>query len=159
MPLKLISPTTMPRKTIGVPQPRAYKAIMAYSFTGFFIKVPSVNQTGIFDGQVFREISEPFSRWGILTPGMKASFSDCTKYLSKLEVSSHDWIFLEYHTWGGLVDYVIAIGSRDGENFGPIEGDGAPAEDVFLEALDAFGLEDSAGVNFAPFDRGFWGDK
>ena len=83
-----------------------------------FLKAPSVNQTGILDGQVVREISEPFSGCGILTPSMKDSFSDCTKYLNALEVLGHDWIFLEYHTWAGL--------------------------------------EDGAGVIFAPFERGFW---
>ena len=131
---------------------------MSYSFTGFFSKAPRINRSGILDGQVFRDISEPFTGFGILTPGMTASFSDCIKYLSGLEISHHDWIFLEYHTWAGSVDYVIAIGSRSGQKFGPIEGDGGPAEDAFFEALDAFGLDESAGVIFAPFERGFWGD-
>ena len=129
---------------------------MAYSFAGFFIKVPSIEQTGILEGHVFREITQPFAGCGILTPSMKASFADCTKYLSRLEVSDRDWIFLEYHTWAGPIDYVMAIGSRNGQKFGPTEGDGEPATDAFFDALDAFGLSEGDGVVFAPFERGFW---
>ena len=92
-----------------------------------------------------------------MTPDIDLSFDEATKYLHSLGISNTDWIFLVYVTWAGQIDYVIAIGSRSGERFGPIEADGDPAEDAFFEALDAFGLPAGSGVVFAPFERGFWG--
>ncbi len=131
---------------------------MSYSFSGFFIKNRQVDSATIREGHVYREIADPFAGCGILTPNMQPSFSDCLNYLNSLGVSDNDWIFVVYQTWAGPADYVLAIGSRAGKPFGPIEGDGDPAEEAFDEALDAFGLQEGAGIFFAPFERGFWGD-
>lgn len=131
---------------------------MGYSFKGFLSKAANLDQNVLMQGHVYREVTVPFIGCGILTPDMVPSFEDAIKYLNNLGISNRDWIFLEYDTWAGPVDYVRAIGSRSGARFGPIEGDGDPAEDAFYEALGAFGLGEDSGVMFAPFERGFWGD-
>ncbi|MEC7962280.1 MAG: hypothetical protein VX083_08300 [Pseudomonadota bacterium] len=129
---------------------------MAYSFSGFFIKEKQVDPSLCHRGHVSREITDPFLGCGILTPNMDVSFGECAKYLNGLGVSDCDWIFLNYETWAGSVDYFMAFGIRAGRKFGPIEGDGDSAEVAFFEALDAFGLEEGAGYAFAPFERDFW---
>lgn len=129
---------------------------MSYSFSGFFIKNRHIHSNTFRKGHVYREIVGPFLGCGILTPNMRASFPECIKYLNNLGVSGSDWIFMTYETWAGPVDYVMAIGMQAGNEFGPIEADGDPAQQAFFHALDAFGLEEGSGVIFAPFERGFW---
>ena len=131
---------------------------MAYAFKGIFSKSAKIDQTALSSEHVFREVTEPFIGCGILTPDMPQSFDECSNYLKFLGILDRDWMFLDYQTWAGPVDYVFAMGSRSGVMFGPIEADGDTAEDAFFQALEAFGLEEGEGAIFPPFERGFWGE-
>ncbi|NOR64145.1 MAG: hypothetical protein GQ535_16865 [Rhodobacteraceae bacterium] len=131
---------------------------MAYSFKGFFSTASDINRSALPDRCVFRNVTEPFKGCGILAPSMPPVFDECEDFLRMLGISENDWLFLDYETWAGPVDYVLAFGRRSNIRFGPIEADGDAAEDAFYQALSEFGLGEDIGVIFPPFERGFFGE-
>jgi hypothetical protein len=130
---------------------------MAYQFTGFFSRAATLDETALKTGHVFRIVHNPFSGCGVLTPDWRPSFEACASYLAALGISEHDWIFVDYVTWAGPVDYVSAFGVRSGVRFGPFEDDEDTAASTFEDALEAFGLEWGIGSYFEPFDQAYWG--
>ncbi len=106
---------------------------------------------------VFRELEVPFPGSGILTPEMTPTFDEALSYLKSLGASEHDWMFIDYSTWAGPVEYLLAFGVRNNEVFGPFEGEDDDGEEAYLVAMNAFGLTEKDAVPFAPFARGFWG--
>jgi hypothetical protein len=69
------------------------------------------------------------------------------------------WIYLYYVCWGGDIDFVYGLGSRDGALFGPVEeSDHGKAEAVYTGLMEDFGISEEDAQRFEPFVRGFWGD-
>lgn len=128
---------------------------MAYKFTGFFSRSQQIKQSALMADHVFRELETPFVGCGILAPEMRPSFNEALQYMQTLGIASQDWMYMNYSTWAGPVEYVLAFGMRNGQAFGPLEGEDQDGEEAYENAMEVFGLADYA-ADFAPFERGFW---
>jgi hypothetical protein len=70
------------------------------------------------------------------------------------------WIYLEYVCWGGSIDFVYGLGSRDSQPFGPAEeSEMSKVDAVFISLMNQFGVALAEGTYFEPFVYGYWGER
>jgi len=75
-------------------------------------------------------------------------------------VDKSPWLFLQYDTWGGELDFVYGLGVGRSGPFGPIEESArGQVEPAYLTLMAYLGVSSLDALNFAPFERGFWGEQ
>jgi hypothetical protein len=138
---------------------------MSYYFTGFFASPAIERPAALPEGAIWRDIEAPFVGVGVRLPEC-----DDAPLLSRDEVlgllrqvglaEAHRWIYLHYVCWGGSIDFVHGMGSRDGESFGPAEEcEMGKVDAVFVALMEQFGVTLSEGTYFEPFVYGYWGER
>jgi len=143
---------------------RPHNDHMTYQFAGFFVATPMPIPRSLPQAATWREISSPFLGVGVLLPHLigKVVQPDEVQSLAR-EIGITDgrsWLFLQYDCWGGEIDFVYGMGVSGGVSFGPVEeSDRATVEAAFTQVMGQFGVDPQAALNFAPFERGFWGEQ
>jgi len=136
---------------------------MAYEFTGIFASPAMDRPTDLPDWATWKQINDPFVGVGVKVPDRdgtptEKSEDEVLDLLRQLGLSNAQrWIYLHYVCWGGTIDFVFGLGSRDGTSFGPVEEDSLSKVDrVFTDLMNQFGVSLSEGGYFEPFVRGYW---
>lgn len=115
-------------------------------------------------GAIWREIVSPFRCVGVLLPNLigKVVQPDQVRILAQ-EIGITEgtaWLFLQYDCWGGEIDFVYGMGVAAGVPFGPVEESARDSvEATYTQVMGQFGVSPEAALNFAPFERGFWGKQ
>lgn len=136
---------------------------MGYRFTGFLAQPRVDRPAELPDGAAWREISAPFTGVGISLPmqtGNPPGPDEARLLLAEVGLDgATDWLFIDYATWGGVIDCVYGLGWSGGRAFGPVDESARDAvEPAYLELMRAFGVAPADALSFPPFVRGFWGE-
>lgn len=136
---------------------------MAYRFVGIFSRATVIPPKAPGPPFVWRQITEPFHGIGACNldwqTGDRPLDAEVRALVSHLGLDAYDWIYLDYTTWAGPIEFVRAFGQSSGQPFGPIEGDDAKATDAFVTAMAHFGIPRETALRFKPFERGYWGES
>lgn len=136
---------------------------MGYQFAGFFITSRISMSESLQKNAIWRDIAAPFQGTGIFTShlvGKDMAPEIVLSLAQEIGITGEDtWIFLQYDCWGGMIDYVYGMGVAKGTSFGPIE-DSAhdTVEATYVELMERLDISAENSLNFAPFERGFWGE-
>jgi hypothetical protein len=138
---------------------------VAYEFAGFFARPTVLRPNVLPEGAVWRTITAPFVGIGVRLPTtddpvVLPTPADVQALARSLGVFATDrWVYLNYVCWGGDIDFVHGLGSRDGVTFGPVEeSDLDKVEAAYTGLMENFGISKVDALQFEPFTRGFWGD-
>ena len=136
---------------------------MTYLFAGFLVVQRIECPEALPEGAAWREISKPFIGTGVRLPeflGKSPSPEDVFAMAERLGLSRSDaWLYLTYDCWGGQIDFVYGLGSRDHIPFGPVEEDARHrVTDAYCALMQQLGVSRLDALNFEPFIRGFWGE-
>ncbi len=134
-----------------------------YRFAGFFAKTSIEQPDALPEGAVWRSISAPFVGVGVRLPAMIGESPDPADVDCLLrEVgfnTTYDWLYLDYCTWAGRINYVYGLGVAGGRAYGPVsEADVNKAQTAYLTLMSEFGVQSADALGFPPFVRGFWGE-
>jgi hypothetical protein len=137
---------------------------VAYQFSGFFVAQPASPPSQLPANAVWRKVSTPFQGCGVHLPhtvGKTLGEAQIAQLAGQLGIGSQiPWLFLQYDTWGGELDFVYGLGVGIEGPFGPLEESArGQVEPVYLELMAHLGLTSHDALNFAPFERGFWGEQ
>lgn len=137
---------------------------MAYQFAGFFVAAPMPSPKSLPQAATWREISLPFRGFGVLLPHLVGKVVPPEKVQSLAQeigiTDGMNWLFLQYDCWGGEIDFVYGMGVAEGVPFGPTEESArGVVESAYTQVMGQFGVSPEAAHNFAPFERGFWGEQ
>ncbi|PND36230.1 hypothetical protein C1O66_21205 [Paucibacter aquatile] len=137
---------------------------MSYQFSGFLVAMPLRRPVELPAGAVWREISLPFRGIGVLLPHtigeiLKADqIADFARYLGI--ANGAPWLFMQYDTWGGEIDFVFGMGATSAGAFGPVEESArGQVEAVYLDLMARLGVGADDALAFKPFERGYWGEQ
>lgn len=91
---------------------------MAYQFAGFLAS-PRVPRPDVLPiGAVWRDIVMPFFGVGVRLPallGKSPPRAEVETLARQCGVyAAERWLYLTYDCWGGAIDFVYGLGSRDG---------------------------------------------
>ena len=137
---------------------------MTYQFAGFFAAAKMRKPESLPQGATWREITSPFQGVGVLLPHLigKVAQPDHVQSLAQ-EIGIPEgttWLFLQYDCWGGEIDFVFGMGMAAGVPFGPVEeSDRGHVEAAYTKLMGQFGVGPEGALKFAPFERGFWGER
>lgn len=138
---------------------------MAYEFTGYFARPVLPQPDDLPPGGVWKAIASPFVGVGVRLPSLinedalpsEAEVRGLARRFGFHEADS--WVYLTYVCWGGDIDFVYGLGSRDGVPFGPFEESAHDAvEAAYTGLMERFGVSVDDAMRFDPFERGYWGD-
>jgi hypothetical protein len=137
---------------------------MTYQFAGFFVAQPMSSPSSLPPTAVWRDVASPFRGVGILLPeliGKVVQPEQVRITAGELGITnSMPWLFIQYDCWGGEVDFVYAMGASSGVPWGPIEESARDrVELAYTKAMAWLGITPEDALNFAPFERGFWGEQ
>jgi hypothetical protein len=136
-----------------------------YQFAGFFAQPTVPRPKALPEGAAWLSITTPFVGDGVRLPALidpevlppLADVQALARSLGVLDADS--WIYLYYVCWGGDIDFVYGLGSRDGVPFGPAEESYRDkVEAVYTALMENFGVSTADALRFEPFMRGFWGE-
>jgi hypothetical protein len=138
---------------------------VAYEFVGFLARPTVTRPESLPDGAVWREITAPFVGVGVRLP---TSFNrnalpapDAVQVLARSlgVIAANRWLYLDYVCWGGDIDSVYGLGSRDGVPFGPVEESNLDrVKAVYVGLMGHLGITEAEALRFEPFTRGYWGE-
>jgi hypothetical protein len=134
-----------------------------YRFAGFFAK-PLIDQpASLPEDAVWRSISLPFTGVGVRLPaliGESPAPSEVRCLLQQVGLhAATDWLYITYDCWAGRIDYVYGLGVRSDHTFGPVkEADISKVKTAYVELPGEFGVQPDDAIQFAPFERGYWGN-
>jgi hypothetical protein len=137
---------------------------MSYTFAGFFVAQPLPRPRSLPPRAVWREVSSPFQGVGVLLPelnGKTVRPEQVHAVARELGITdAMPWLFLQYDTWAGDIDFVYRMGASAGTPFGPVEeSEQESVEAAYLEVMAKLGVAEKEARNFAPFKRGFWSEQ
>jgi hypothetical protein len=136
---------------------------MTYRFTGFFARPVGPQPVPLLPGAVWREIATPFSGVGVRLSGSDNRLltqSEAEALARQFGLDAAEcWVFLNYVCWGGSIDFVYGLGSRDGVPFGPVKETALDAvKTAYTGLMEQFGVSAAVALQFEPFRRGYWGE-
>jgi len=136
---------------------------MTYRFAGFFVAQRIECPGSLPEGVAWREISKPFTGTGVRLPdflGKSPGAEEVSVAAERLGLSRSDaWLYLTYDCWGGQIDFVYGLGSKNRIQFGPVEEDAQErVTDAYCALMQQLGVSRLDALNFEPFKRGFWGE-
>ena len=136
---------------------------MSYQFAGFFAAPDVPEPKSLPPGGVWREIAKPFVGVGLRIPEFVGKSPEPGLVVSLAQelgiASSSNWLYVTYDCWAGEIDFIYGIGSRDAITFGPIEtSDSSQIKSFYTSLMQHFGVNEADAFQFAPFERGFWGE-
>jgi hypothetical protein len=134
-----------------------------YQFAGFFARPPVSPPNRLPDDAVWRDVTVPFAGVGVRLPALLGKAPPAPEVMDlarRLGIDrARDWLFIVYDCWGGRIDYVYGLGTRDGQTFGPTEESAiAQVEGEYVVLMEQFGVLQQDALHFAPFERGYWGE-
>jgi hypothetical protein len=137
---------------------------MSYTFAGFFVAHPLPRPSSLPPRAVWREVSSPFKGVGVCLPeliGTTVKPEQVHAVARELGITdAMPWLFLQYDTWAGDIDFVCGMGASAGTPFGPVEeSEQESVEAVYFKVMAKLGVSEKEALNFAPFERGFWGEQ
>jgi hypothetical protein len=137
---------------------------MSYTFAGFFVAQPLPRPSSLPSRAVWREVSSPFQGVGVRLPdliGKTVQPEQVHAVARELGVTdAMTWLFLQYDTWAGEIDFVYGMGASEGTPFGHVEeSEQGSVEAAYLAVMAKLGVAEKEAMNFAPFKRGFWSEQ
>lgn len=70
------------------------------------------------------------------------------------------WLFMQYDTWGGELDFVFGLGVTSAGPFGPFEESArGQVEPIYINLMSQLGVGADEALEFEPFKRGYWGEQ
>lgn len=137
---------------------------MGYQFAGFLVAARMSRPESLPQDAVWRDIALPFQGVGVFLPhliGKEIHRDEVQSLAQKIGVLGEgSWLFLQYDCWGGAIDFVYGMGVAGGHPFGPIENSALDTvESTYIEVMSQLGISAEDSLNFAPFERGFWGEE
>ena len=137
---------------------------MAYWFSGFLAKPPIARPETLLEGEVWREISAPFSGIGVRLEDLLGTNPDPDRVEVLARrlgvVRASEWLYLTYVCWAGRIDLVFGLGAKGRWRYGPIkESDVSLTRGAYVRLMAEFGVTSADALRFPPFERGFWGES
>jgi len=137
---------------------------VAYWFAGFFA-TDFPRPAALPEGVVWRDIASPFVGVGVRLSARcdaapRPPLADVPALARSLGLdAAARWVYLDYVCWGGAINSVSGLGSRDGVPFGPVaESARDKVEDAYTGLMERFGVSKPDALRFEPFTRGYWGE-
>jgi len=135
---------------------------MAYQFSGFFIKrITSSEIVKVSGVSAILTIQDPFVGTGISIPEVavnELNAGNLVQLAKNLGVKSqHEWMFIVYECFGGVLDYLYGYVHKPTAQYGPVDtSDLETLEEEYLLLMSNFGINAIQAQHFSPFERDFF---